>query len=115
MLRTIRILLAGLLVSSLVVSSASAQSLADSVVGFYTSSTGTAIRISYSGNDQKVGLRLGSAVSDIDCWLNGSRDGRVILSYTSGDGTKMVGTQIDANTISIKSESSSFTATWRRN
>ena len=92
-----------------------AQPMPDQVVGWWTSSSGTPLTISYSGNAQKVWLSINNG-PNIDVWLSGGRDGRTYLDYTTADGDKIHGYYNgDNDTISVSNGSGSFGATWRRN
>lgn len=91
------------------------QPMPDKVVGWWTSSSGTPLTISYSGDAQKVWLSINDG-PNIDVWLAGGRDGRISLDYTTADGDKVHGRYNESNdTISVSNESGSFSATWRRN
>ncbi len=91
------------------------EGLADTVVGYWISSTGTPIKIGFNApNGQDVLMWIGEGEAQMG-WLNGSRNGDTILTYKSGDGTTMIGTlDAAADVIRVESESSSFTATWYR-
>lgn len=91
------------------------EGLADTVVGYWISSTGTPIKIGYNAPDgQNVLMWIGGGEAQM-AWLNGSRNGETVVTYKSGDGTTMVGVlDAAADVIRVKSESSSFTATWYR-
>lgn len=92
-----------------------AEGLADTVVGNWISSTGTAIKVAYNDpSGQNVLMWIGGGEAQMG-WLNGSRNGDTVLTYKSGDGTTMVGIlDAAAGVIRVKSESSNFTATWYR-
>ncbi len=91
------------------------QPMADKIVGWWTSSSGTPLTLSYSGDAQKVWLSINNG-PNIDVWLAGGRDGGISLDYTTGAGEKIHGRYNESNdTISVGNPSGSFTATWRRN
>lgn len=67
--------------------------------------------------DDTGGQRANLCINEgpaIDLWLNGDRDGNVILTYTSPDGTQMQGKLNEADqTITVTSQSG-FKAVWHR-
>jgi hypothetical protein len=112
MKRTLLIILAALLLC--VPATATDQPMADKIVGFWISSSGTPIKIAYSGDAQKALLSINGG-PDIDLWLNTSRHGDLVISYTAPDGTVMQGVHEPFNkAIRVESASGSFTATWQR-
>lgn len=91
------------------------QPMADKVVGYWVSSSGTPLTISYSGDPQKVWLSINGG-ANIDIWLAGGRNGEISLDYDSGGGDMVHGQYNHGNdTISVSNKSGSFKATWRRN
>jgi hypothetical protein len=102
-----------LMVAILGTAQATDQPLADKVVGYWVSSSGTPLTISYSGDPQKVWLSINGG-ANIDVWLAGGRDGGTSLDYQSADGSKIHGTLNGNGTISVSNDSGSFNALWRR-
>ena len=113
MFRTLRLSLIALFALCALGITAQAESMPNAEVGYYVSSTGTPVKIAYSGDEQKVLLQFRNA-DFVDGWLASGRDGRISITYKSSDGTTMLATQLDKNTFQVKSQSSSFTAIWRR-
>ena len=90
------------------------QPMADKIVGYWVSSSGTPLSISYSGDPQKVWLSIDGG-SNIDVWLSTGRDGKLYLYYVSPDGSEVEGDYNEGNgTINVASKSGPFTATWKR-
>lgn len=88
--------------------------MSDKIVGYWVSSSGTPLTISYSGDPQKALLSINDGPA-IDLWLAGGARGGITLDYTAKDGTKMTGQYDEGNdTISVRDEASTFKATWRR-
>lgn len=96
------------------VASATDQPMADKVVGFWVSSSGTPINIAYSGDPQKAWLSINNG-PNIDLWLATGARGGLSLDYTAPDGKAISGSYDEANdTISVSNSSGSFKAIWRR-
>lgn len=90
------------------------QPMSDKIVGYWVSSSGTPLTISYSGDPQKALLSVNGGKS-IDLWLADGARGGITLDYTSGDGTKMTGQYNESNdTISVNNQAGTFKATWSR-
>jgi hypothetical protein len=90
------------------------QPMADQIVGYWVSSSGTPLTISYSGDPQKAWLSIDGG-ANIDIWLSGGRDGKTYLYYVSSDGSEVEGVYNKENdTISVAGKSGSFKATWKR-
>lgn len=102
-----------LLLSLFGTSLATDQPLADEVVGFWVSSSGAELRISYSGDPQKAWLSINGG-ANIDLWLAGGARGGVSVDYTSSDGTIMSGQLNGDGTISVSNKAGTFTSVWRR-
>lgn len=79
-----------LLASLTLAVSAWAQSLADPVVGYWATSSGTPVTLAYGENDQKLIMRIDEG-EDIEVWLNGSRDGSTVLTFYGPGGETITG------------------------
>jgi hypothetical protein len=93
------------------------QTLASQVAGNWRSSSGTPIMILESRTDDTGGQRANLSINEgsaIDLWLNGDRDGNVILTYTLPDGTPMTGKLNEANQTITVTSAKGFRATWHR-
>ncbi len=90
------------------------QPMSDKIVGYWVSSSGTPLTISYSGEPVKAWLSIRGS-KPIDLWLAGGARGGITLDYTTRDGTKMNGHYNESDdSISVSSQSGKFKATWRR-
>lgn len=90
-----------------------AGEMADKVVGWWVSSSGTPVTLAYSGDDQKLLLRIREG-ADIEVWLNSSRNGEVVLTYKTDDGATMTGVHNPSNDSINFTSNRGFKATWRR-
>jgi hypothetical protein len=90
------------------------QPMADKVVGFWVSSSGTPVKIMYSGDPQKAWLSINNG-PNIDLWLATGARGGLSLDYKASDGKAISGSYNEADdTISVSNSSGSFKAVWRR-
>jgi hypothetical protein len=90
------------------------QPMADKVVGYWVSSSGTELNIAYSGDPQKALLTIGRKPA-IDLWLAGGARGGISVDYQTPDGDKISGQYNEAkDTISVSNASGTFKGTWRR-
>ena len=90
------------------------QPLADKVVGYWISSSGTPLTIAYSGRPEKAMLQIGKQ-PNIDLWLAGGARGELTLDYETAAGEKMQGTYNESNdTIEVVSRKGNFKAVWSR-
>jgi hypothetical protein len=94
--------------------SATDQPMADKIVGFWVSSSGTPIKIMYSGDPQKALLSINGG-PNLDLWLATGARGGLSIDYTAPDGKPISGSYNEnSDTISVSNSSGSFKATWRR-
>lgn len=91
-----------------------ADPLLDPIVGYWVSSSGTPLTISYSGQPNVAWLSINGGPS-INMNVQ-DRFGTIIFGYTSPDGTSMSGMYDAAtDTISVNNAPErTFQATWRR-
>ena len=89
------------------------QPLADKVVGYWVSSSGAELTISYSGDPQKAWLSINGG-PNIDLWLAGGARGGTSVDYTTSDGDTISGQLNGDGTITVRNSSGSFQSTWRR-
>jgi hypothetical protein len=94
-------------------SAATDQPLADSVVGYWVSSSGAELTISYSGDPQKAWLSINGG-ANIDLWLAGGARGGLTVDYTTADGDAITGTLQSDGTLVVGNKSGSFKSVWKR-